>query len=79
MEMFGKWVKGDKSAIHPDLRSSVFGIAIKHGGKEEVPPLTFVGLTGSGKQCINLQLIKLCPPTKGTQPFVISDVPETPN
>ena len=42
-------------------------------------PSTFVGLTDSGKQCINLQLIKLSPPTKETQPFVISDVPRIPN
>jgi len=43
MEMFGKCAKGDKSGIHPDLRSSVFGIAIKNGGKEEVSPILFVG------------------------------------
>lgn len=36
--MFGKWVKGDKSAIHPDLRGAVFAIAIKNGGTEEVRP-----------------------------------------
>ena len=35
-EMFSKWCKGDKSAVHPDLRSAVFGIALKNGGKEEV-------------------------------------------
>lgn len=34
--MYSKWMKGDKSAIHPDLRSAVFAIAIKNGGKEEV-------------------------------------------
>jgi len=34
--MFEKWSKGDKSAIHPDLRSAVFAIAIKNGGKKEV-------------------------------------------
>jgi aminopeptidase 2 len=34
--MFGKWAKGDKGAIFPDLRGAVFAIAIKHGGKEEV-------------------------------------------
>jgi len=36
MHMFNKWKNGDKTAIHPDLRSAVFGIAIKFGGKEEV-------------------------------------------
>ena len=43
MEMFGKWIKGDKSAIHPDLRSAVFGIAVKNGGTEEVNILIFGG------------------------------------
>lgn len=38
--MFAKWAMGDKSAIHPDLRSGVFGIAIQNGGKEEVSPLS---------------------------------------
>ena len=36
VEMYSRWMKGDKSAIHPDLRSAVFAIAIKNGGKEEV-------------------------------------------
>ena len=45
MEMYSKWMKGDKSAIHPELRSAVFAIAIKNGGQHEVwtsppPPLT---------------------------------------
>ena len=36
IDMFKKWKNGDKTAIHPDLRNAVFGIAIKFGGKEEV-------------------------------------------
>ena len=44
MEMYSKWMKGDKSAIHPDLRSAVFGIAIKNGGQHEV--WTFLGRDG---------------------------------
>jgi aminopeptidase 2 len=39
MEMFKNWAKGDKSGIHPDLRTAVFAIAIKNGGKEEVSPI----------------------------------------
>lgn len=35
-EMFEKFAKGDKSAIHPNIRGSVFGMALKYGGKEEV-------------------------------------------
>jgi aminopeptidase 2 len=35
-EMFSKWAKGDKNAIHPDLRSAVFAIAMKNGGQAEV-------------------------------------------
>lgn len=34
-EMFAKFAKGDVSAIHPNIRGSVFGIALKYGGKEE--------------------------------------------
>lgn len=34
-EMFAKYAKGDKSAIHPNIRGSVFGIVLKYGGKEE--------------------------------------------
>jgi aminopeptidase 2 len=35
-DMFARWVAGEKAAIHPDLRSAVFGIALKNGGKAEV-------------------------------------------
>ncbi|KAI0018365.1 peptidase family M1-domain-containing protein [Xylariomycetidae sp. FL0641] len=34
-EMFNKCMAGDKSAIHPNIRGSVFGMALKYGGKEE--------------------------------------------
>ncbi|KAK1754931.1 peptidase family M1-domain-containing protein [Echria macrotheca] len=34
-EMFAKYMAGDKSAIHPNIRGSVLGMALKHGGKEE--------------------------------------------
>ncbi|EHL00359.1 putative Aminopeptidase 2, mitochondrial [Glarea lozoyensis 74030] len=34
-EMFAKFAAGDKSAIHPNIRGSVFGMALKYGGKEE--------------------------------------------
>ena len=39
--MFDKWSKGDKSAIHPDLRSAVFAIAMKNGGQHEVPLIIY--------------------------------------
>ncbi len=32
---FDKYMKGDKSAIHPNLRAAVWGTAIRHGGKAE--------------------------------------------
>jgi len=35
-EMFAKYMAGDKSAIHPNIRGSVFSMALKYGGKEEV-------------------------------------------
>lgn len=33
--MFTKFAKGDTSAIHPNIRGSVFAMALKYGGKEE--------------------------------------------
>jgi aminopeptidase 2 len=35
-DMFAKFAQGDKSAIHPNIRGSVFGMALKYGGKKEV-------------------------------------------
>jgi aminopeptidase 2 len=35
-EMFAKFAKGDKSAIHPNIRGAVFGMALKYGGESEV-------------------------------------------
>jgi len=37
-DMFKKFIAGDKSAVHPNIRGSVFGMALKYGGKEEVTP-----------------------------------------
>ncbi|KAK0632262.1 peptidase family M1-domain-containing protein [Immersiella caudata] len=34
-EMFTKYMAGDKSAIHPNIRGSVFSMALKYGGTEE--------------------------------------------
>lgn len=35
-DMFNKFMAGDKSAIHPNIRGSVLAMALKNGGKEEV-------------------------------------------
>lgn len=43
-EMFAKFAAGDKSAIHPNIRSSVFAMALKYGGKEEVSPIHTLSL-----------------------------------
>lgn len=40
-DMFNKYMAGDKSAIHPNIRGSVFGIALKYGGVEEVAKSPF--------------------------------------
>lgn len=42
-EMFNKYMAGDKSAVHPNIRGSVFGMSLKYGGKAEVrdPPPGF--------------------------------------
>ncbi|KAF3082306.1 Aminopeptidase 2 mitochondrial [Orbilia oligospora] len=34
-DMFAKFTSGDKSAIHPNLRSSVYAIVLKNGGRKE--------------------------------------------
>ncbi|PHH59184.1 hypothetical protein CDD81_3652 [Ophiocordyceps australis] len=34
-EMFGKFMSGEKEAIHPNIRKSVFAICLKYGGKQE--------------------------------------------
>jgi aminopeptidase 2 len=41
-DMFAKFAKGDKSAIHPNIRGCVFSIALKFGGKDEVCICTFL-------------------------------------
>ena len=35
-EMFKKLMAGDKTAVHPNIRGSVFSMALKYGGAEEV-------------------------------------------
>jgi aminopeptidase 2 len=44
-DMFAKFAEGDKSAIHPNIRGSVFGISLKYGGKKEVS--LFLSYNGS--------------------------------
>ncbi|CAM1502388.1 Fc.00g043720.m01.CDS01 [Cosmosporella sp. VM-42] len=34
-EMFDKFIKGDRDAIHPNLRSSVFAVVLVYGGEAE--------------------------------------------
>jgi aminopeptidase 2 len=34
--MFEKFKAGDKSAIHPNIRGSVYAIVLANGGQEEV-------------------------------------------
>ncbi|RYP54332.1 hypothetical protein DL768_000906 [Monosporascus sp. mg162] len=35
MDMFNRYMGGDRSAVHPNIRGSVFGMALKYGGSEE--------------------------------------------
>ncbi|ROV99956.1 hypothetical protein VMCG_06258 [Cytospora schulzeri] len=34
-DMFSKYMAGDKGALHPNIRGSVFAMALKYGGKDE--------------------------------------------
>lgn len=43
-EMFAKYMAGDKQAIHPNIRGSVFSMALKYGGEEEVRACFACGL-----------------------------------
>lgn len=38
-DMFTEFMSGDRAAIHPNIRKSVFAIALKYGGVEEVNPV----------------------------------------
>ena len=35
-EMFERFTQGDKKAIHPNLRGSVYSIVLRNGGQTEV-------------------------------------------
>lgn len=34
-DMFSKWASGDRKAIHPNIRGSVYAIALQNGGEKE--------------------------------------------
>ena len=38
-DMFNKYMAGDKTALHPNIRGSVFSMALKYGGSEEYDKL----------------------------------------
>ncbi|KXS98509.1 hypothetical protein AC578_5517 [Pseudocercospora eumusae] len=38
-DMFEKFVAGDRAALHPNLRSSVYGVVLSNGGKKEYDAL----------------------------------------
>ncbi|EPS37099.1 hypothetical protein H072_9309 [Dactylellina haptotyla CBS 200.50] len=55
-EMFGKFVAGDKTAIHPNLRSSVYAIALKTGGRAEWEAVRNAYATGANSDERNTAL-----------------------
>ncbi|KAI0184589.1 aminopeptidase 2 [Xylaria flabelliformis] len=57
--MFAKYKAGDKSSIHPNIRGSVFGMALKHGGKEEYDAILdiFRGSTNTDERNTALRCI----------------------
>jgi aminopeptidase 2 len=70
--MFKKFAAGDKSAIHPNIRGSVFGMALKYGGKEEVSPVCLL-LEISSDICsttlFSTHILLLRTAMSGTPPF----------
>lgn len=47
--MFDRYMAGDKTAVHPNIRGSVFGMAMKYGGKEEVSMTVCTALSSRGQ------------------------------
>lgn len=83
-DMFGKYMAGDKSAIHPNIRGSVFGMALKYGGKEEVSVYTLGSLADeiNKKNSMMIFLKPLLPPLipmSATRSYVASAVPRIPS
>lgn len=80
-DMFAKFMGGDKAAIHPNIRKSVFGICLKYGGKDEVRrPTHSLSLSlpcpcfvPSGSRCDELLTFATISVRKGAQPLPLVD------
>lgn len=83
-EMFTKYMAGDKTAIHPNIRGSVFAMALKYGGEDEVsyhsivkPVVAWIiNLLCSMRKFSTFSALPLAA-TSGTPLCVVSDVPNS--
>ncbi|KAM4055860.1 peptidase family M1 domain-containing protein [Hirsutella rhossiliensis] len=57
--MFSKFMGGDKAAIHPNIRKSVFGICLKYGDKEEYQNVLDLYCSSSNSEERNTCLLSL--------------------
>ncbi len=52
--MFAAFAKGDKGAIHPNIRGAVYKLALRYGGDAEVGIFSYLAFIISVCKCIRL-------------------------
>jgi aminopeptidase 2 len=82
-DMFAKFSKGDHSAIHPNIRGSVFAMVLKYGGVAEVSFLTPIPNQSIANQNSTTpswaSTATRSTPTSATPPSALSAAPRTPS
>lgn len=59
LDMFEKFISGDRAALHPNLRGSVYAVALQYGGKKEYDALVKEYETGKSSDERNAALRSL--------------------
>lgn len=78
LDMFNKFKAGDRSAIHPNIRGSVYAIVLANGGKDEVSSsILYINspLTNCSTTPLFMRLLTLSPATSATLLSVRSGAP----
>jgi aminopeptidase 2 len=81
-DMFNKFKAGDKTAIHPNIRGSVYAIVLAKGGKEEVSTAARIflkRLTGCSTMLLSTRLFTPPQPMNATPLFDRSAAPSHPS
>jgi aminopeptidase 2 len=82
VDMFDKFKTGDKTAIHPNLRGSVYAIVLSNGGKEEVRVSLFCPSSLLTTRSMTLYSTKHCtlaPAMSAILPSALSAAPRIPS